>query len=210
MTPIRRIVPLLLGLLALCLILPAEARRRRKRARILPLCVIVHEKANLWAKPGRKGGFVGSVARRTRLPILRTARAGRCKGGLWYEVAFGAWMCAARGRPTWRFPLRVQVEPGSSGARRKERGEAYMSRAAEAFHAAGVGIETQALVTPLPPEQAIVEFAVDNDMDLIIMATLTESAVGRFLFGSVAEKVRRRSPIPVLFVAPVQAEERGE
>jgi nucleotide-binding universal stress UspA family protein len=65
------------------------------------------------------------------------------------------------------------------------------------------------VVTPLPPERAIVEFAVDEDIDLIIMATLSQSAVGRFLFGSVAEKVRRRSPIPVLSVAPSQAEEGG-
>jgi nucleotide-binding universal stress UspA family protein len=39
------------------------------------------------------------------------------------------------------------------------------------------------------------------------MATLAQSAVGRFLFGSVDEKVRRRSPIPVLFVNPSLAQE---
>ena len=40
------------------------------------------------------------------------------------------------------------------------------------------------------------------------MATLPQSAVGRFLFGSVGDKVRRRSPIPVMFVNPSRAEER--
>jgi nucleotide-binding universal stress UspA family protein len=108
------------------------------------------------------------------------------------------------------FFSQVQVEPGSSGAARKDRGEAFLARALTAFQEAEVSLETRVIVTPLPPEQAIVELAVDGDMDLIIMATLSESAVGRFLFGSVAEKVRRRSPIPVLFVRPSQAEDTGD
>lgn len=108
-----------------------------------------------------------------------------------------------------RFFSQIQVEPGSSGAGRKERGEAYLAQAVTAFQEAAVSVETKVVVTPLPPEQAIVELAVNDDMDLIIMATLSESAVGRFLFGSVAEKVRRRSPIPVLFVTPSQEEEGG-
>jgi nucleotide-binding universal stress UspA family protein len=40
------------------------------------------------------------------------------------------------------------------------------------------------------------------------MATLSESAIGRFLFGSVGDKVRRRSPIPVLFVSGEPATEQ--
>jgi nucleotide-binding universal stress UspA family protein len=109
-----------------------------------------------------------------------------------------------------RFFSQIQVEPGSSGAGRKEKGEAYLAQAFRAFQEAEVSVETRVVVTPLPPEQAIVELAVSDDIDLIIMATLSESAVGRFLFGSVAEKVRRRSPIPVLFVAPSPAVERGD
>jgi nucleotide-binding universal stress UspA family protein len=98
------------------------------------------------------------------------------------------------------FFTQIQVEPGSSGARRKEKGEVYLAQSTESFQASGVNVEPKVVVTPLPPEQAIVELAVEEEIDLIIMATLSESSVGRFLFGSVAEKVRRRSPIPVLFV----------
>jgi nucleotide-binding universal stress UspA family protein len=105
------------------------------------------------------------------------------------------------------FFTQVQVEPGSSGARRKELGEAYLARALEAFRGQEVDVESRVVVTPLPPEQAIVELAVAERIDLIIMATLLESAVGRFLFGSVGDKVRRRSPVPVLFVNPSQAKE---
>ena len=60
--------------------------------------------------------------------------------------------------------------------------------------------EPRVVVTPLPPDQAILDLSSEEDADLIIMATLPQSAVGRFLFGSVEEKVRRRSPVPILFV----------
>lgn len=109
-----------------------------------------------------------------------------------------------------QFFTQIQVEPGSSGARRKEKGEAYLARSTESFQASGVDVEPRVVVTPLPPEQAIVELASEEEADLIIMATLSESSVGRFLFGSVAEKVRRRSPIPVLFVHEPPAEQREE
>ncbi len=108
-----------------------------------------------------------------------------------------------------RFFSQIQVEPGSSGARRKEQGEAYLALAEKAFQEAGVDVESRIVITALPPEQAIVELAAEERIDLIVMATLSQSAVGRFLFGSVAEKVRRRSPIPVLFVNPAVAEEGG-
>lgn len=105
------------------------------------------------------------------------------------------------------FFIQIQVEPGSSGARRKAEGEAYLAEAVATFRDNGVNAVPKVVVTPEAPEQAIVELAQEEKVDLIIMATLTESAVGRFLFGSVAEKVRRRSPVPVLFVSPSPVEE---
>ena len=108
-----------------------------------------------------------------------------------------------------QFFSNIQVEPGSSGARRKERGEAFLAQAADAFRDSGVEVINRIVVTPLPPEQAIVELAADEGADLIIMATLPQSAVGRFLFGSVGDKVRRRSQIPVLFVRPPEDSDLG-
>lgn len=105
------------------------------------------------------------------------------------------------------FFTQVQVEPGSSGAQRKEQGEIYLAQAVTAFHAANIDVESSVVVTPQPPEQAIVQLTIEQDADLIVMATLPQSAVGRFLFGSVGDKVRRRSLIPVLFVNPSQAQE---
>jgi nucleotide-binding universal stress UspA family protein len=109
-----------------------------------------------------------------------------------------------------QFFTRIQVEPGSSGARRKEQGEAFLAQAVRAFRASGVEAVPKIVVTPLPPEQAILELAAEEQVDLIVMATLSQSAVGRFLFGSVGDKVRRRSPIPVLFVSPSQVSEGRE
>jgi nucleotide-binding universal stress UspA family protein len=106
------------------------------------------------------------------------------------------------------FFTQIQVEPGSSGARRKAQGEAYLAQVTEEFYDAELAVVPKVVVTPLPPEQAILELVREEDADLVIMATLAESAVGRFLFGSVAEKVRRRASVPVLFVGASPAEER--
>jgi nucleotide-binding universal stress UspA family protein len=98
------------------------------------------------------------------------------------------------------FMKRIQIEPGSSGARRKEEGEQFLGQAAEALRSAGVETLAKVVVTTVSPEQAILELAQEEGADLIVMATLPQSAVGRFLLGSVGEKIRRRSPVPVLFV----------
>jgi len=105
------------------------------------------------------------------------------------------------------FLQQMQVEPGSKGARRKEEGERFLAQAAEALRSAGIETFTRLVVTPVTPEEAILEVANEEEVDLIVMATLPQSAVGRFLLGSVGEKVRRRSPFPVLFVNPATADQ---
>jgi nucleotide-binding universal stress UspA family protein len=98
------------------------------------------------------------------------------------------------------FFKQMQVEPGSSGARSKARGKAFLERASSALRDAGVDVDTMLVISSLALEQAILDLASEQEADLILMATLPQSAVGRFLLGSVGEKVRRRSPVPVLFV----------
>jgi nucleotide-binding universal stress UspA family protein len=108
-----------------------------------------------------------------------------------------------------QFFSQIQVETGSSGARRKAQGEEFLAGAVEAFRNLGVEVVPKLVVTPLPVEEAIVELAAEEGADLIILTTLPQSAVGRFLFGSVGEKVRRRASIPVLFVNATQTGEGG-
>lgn len=103
------------------------------------------------------------------------------------------------------FLKQIQVEPGSSGARRKTQGEAFLETASSALRDAGADVDARLVITPLTPDQAIVDLAVEQEADLILMATLPQSAVGRFLLGSVGEKVRRRSPVPVLFIQAPEA-----
>ena len=50
------------------------------------------------------------------------------------------------------------------------------------------------------PYVEIVRYAQESDIDLIVMGTHGRGSVGHMLMGSVAEKVVRRSPCPVLTV----------
>jgi nucleotide-binding universal stress UspA family protein len=124
-------------------------------------------------------------------------------GGMRAKVIL-AWIVTVVASEEYFFQ-QMQVEPGSSGARRKAQGEAFLEKTSSALRDAGADVETMMVITPLAPEQAIVDLASQQEADLILMATLPQSAVGRFLLGSVGEKVRRRSPIPVLFIQAPEA-----
>ena len=47
---------------------------------------------------------------------------------------------------------------------------------------------------------AIVEYAKENDIDLIVMTTHGRSGLSRLVFGSVSESVVRHTPCPVLLI----------
>jgi len=50
--------------------------------------------------------------------------------------------------------------------------------------------------------EAILDFACAQQIDLIVVATHGRSGLGKVLMGSVAEKVFRQSPVPVLTIGP--------
>jgi len=56
------------------------------------------------------------------------------------------------------------------------------------------------------PSREIVRFAHDENVDLIIMSTHGRTGIAHILMGSVAEKVIRYSPIPVLAVKPTKVQ----
>ncbi len=60
------------------------------------------------------------------------------------------------------------------------------------------------------PAPAILSYAVENQVDAIVMGTHGRTGYERFLLGSVAEKVVRTSPVPVLTVAIGDTEEQRE
>lgn len=55
------------------------------------------------------------------------------------------------------------------------------------------------------PGPAVVEYAEENDIDLIVMGTHGHNGVNRLLMGSVAEYVLRHTPCPVLTVKSDEA-----
>ncbi|OEU44000.1 universal stress protein [Methanosarcina sp. Ant1] len=68
----------------------------------------------------------------------------------------------------------------------------------------GLGKEAGIKVEPVflrgTPAEEILDYAEDNDIDLIMMGTHGLTGVKRFLIGSVAEKVLRHSKIPVMII----------
>ena len=56
------------------------------------------------------------------------------------------------------------------------------------------------IVTSNAPADAIVEYAKDSDIDLIVVGTHGRGVMGHLLLGSVAERVVRIAPCPVLTV----------
>jgi nucleotide-binding universal stress UspA family protein len=58
--------------------------------------------------------------------------------------------------------------------------------------------------------QSLLDFAHQKDIDLIVVGTHGRSGLGKMLMGSVAERVFRQSPVPVLTVGPqLHAQTRG-
>ena len=50
--------------------------------------------------------------------------------------------------------------------------------------------------------EGILDYAIENQVDLIMMSTHGRSGPSRWALGSVADRVIRHSPIPVLIVSP--------
>lgn len=83
-----------------------------------------------------------------------------------------------------------------------EEAEAYLESIRRQW--AGLGITARSEVTCGEPAEMILDTAGAVAADLIVMTTHGRSGLSRLIYGSVAEAVLRRSPIPVLLV-PVKA-----
>lgn len=89
-------------------------------------------------------------------------------------------------------------------------------RLSEEAEAARQNLQTFAATLDLPPEQieirvgaahspaeAIVDFAADNAIDLIVICSHCRSGLGRAIYGSVGDHVLHHAPCPVLLVRAV-------
>ena len=50
--------------------------------------------------------------------------------------------------------------------------------------------------------EAILDYVEKNQVELVIISTHGRSGISRWTFGSVADKVVRHSPVPILVIAP--------
>ena len=69
-------------------------------------------------------------------------------------------------------------------------------------------LRVQSAVQAGKPFLEIIRYARDHDIDLIVMGTHGRGPVVQLLMGSVAEKVVRKAPCPVLTVRPPQHDSR--
>ena len=106
-----------------------------------------------------------------------------------YEEPFVASAMGADGQIFLPADMRSQIVAGAE-ARLKERLEATID--------AGLGHQTDVLTGPVAG--TIVEYAQAHAVDLIVMGTHGRSGMAHLLLGSVAEKVVRTAPCPVLTV----------
>jgi nucleotide-binding universal stress UspA family protein len=66
--------------------------------------------------------------------------------------------------------------------------------------AEGAGVDSESRIEHGTPHRAIIDYATAEAVDLVVMGTHGRTGVGRFLLGSVTERVVRTSPVPVLTV----------
>lgn len=77
-------------------------------------------------------------------------------------------------------------------------GERAVDAVVERAEAAGLDVESS--VTRGVPHEEVLEYVEENDVDAVVMATSGRTGASKELIGSVAERVVRSSPAPVLTV----------
>jgi nucleotide-binding universal stress UspA family protein len=58
------------------------------------------------------------------------------------------------------------------------------------------------------PAEQIIDYAIQNGVDLIVMATHGRSGISRWAYGSIVEKVLHASRIPVMIVRPEECKRK--
>ena len=82
--------------------------------------------------------------------------------------------------------------------KKQEQADKYLHRLANKLGGKGITVRTKVLLGN--PAEEIAAYAENEDCDLIIMASHGRSGISRWAYGSVADKVFRSSPVPILMV----------
>ena len=94
-------------------------------------------------------------------------------------------------------PLGQQLVPEAFG-KQEEQAQKYLGRIAKAMEAKGVKVSTEVLLGD--PAEEIIIYAKHPGCDLIVISSHGRSGISRWTHGSVADRVFRGSPVPVLMV----------
>jgi len=86
----------------------------------------------------------------------------------------------------------------------KKEAAKYLDQVAARLAQAGIKADT--VILSGKPADSLVRYAVDNKVDLIIMATHGRSGISKIFWGSVAEKILRATAIPVLLIKTTSCE----
>ena len=89
--------------------------------------------------------------------------------------------------------------------RAEEKAKAYLEGIATSLRARGLGVEIVVLHR-ISADEAILDYADRNAVDVIAMTTHGRSGLARALLGSVADSVVRKSGLPVLVINPPDTE----
>lgn len=99
------------------------------------------------------------------------------------------------------FGLQLQLELGSSGWRRRNKAEETLARYEARLRLTGIIVQTVFLVGDRGEADEIVDYAVKQGYDLIMMAADGRPLWQRALFGCPVDGVQRKSSVPTLFVS---------
>jgi len=135
----------------------------------------------------------GSALAEETLPIAQTL-ASLSEARLTLLQVIVPQRAIARPAPVTRVNTRHLTEREAEAAQ-------YLTAVRDRLRTSGPCAETVTVVAE-QPAWAILEYAVEHDVDLIAMATHGFGGVKRFMLGSVADKVLRGAPIPVLLTKP--------
>ena len=102
----------------------------------------------------------------------------------------------------------VDVDDTAEHPELKDRRDRALNSPTDRADRAGVTATTAAVRGP--PSDALVAYARENGIDLIVIGTHGRSGLDRIVVGSVAEHVVRNAPAPVVTVRPDQADAIGE
>lgn len=95
------------------------------------------------------------------------------------------------------FPIDVESEAAEAST---QRGEETLATLRDQAADVEVSATTHVIETADPIHQAIIDYAINHDADLIAMGTHGRTGLNRLVLGSVTERTLRTSPVPVLTV----------